>query len=532
MGDEYFPKEWSELLESIKPFGESDLTAVLASISELLSLDAAAIGGHDGVLAHTGVWHDRGPKVVIELEHSESMLQILRSGPLTGEERGRLELFCRVLDLALLSPDRRNEQIATPMIAPMGTKDRLTNTIDRDAFADFLDIEFAAGPSSASIIVLGLDGMGIVNDTLGHTAGDVLLGTTADRLRETLRSCDIVSRLGGDVFGIYCPNMGAELGTKLTSRLQSVINRPISVRSSELRVTASAGVASRTKGEKASDLLSNADLALQAAKTRGAGEMILFDGDLQSEVEDRRAMAVEFVEALADNQLSTALEPIVHLPSGSVVGVEARVLWDHPTRGRIDRSEFIDLAELIGRVSDVERAVIEFAIHSDDSNEQSVRTGVNLSGSTLRDRVAVDWLVERLNATNQKIIIEVSETALTEGGSTVVRHLDDLRLAGASIVLDDFGLSHASIRTLHAFPFDGVKLHNSLVTEGDSLRGSAIAKAVYASAETVGFDVVHTAIDTDDDLRRLMELAQSTSDGGLYAQGAAVRARTTSLVSS
>ncbi len=241
-------------------------------------------------------------------------------------------------------------------------------------------------------------------------------------------------------------------------------------------------------------------------------------------------MAVEFVEALADNQLSTALEPIVHFPSGAVVGAEARVFWAHPTRGHIDRSEFIDLAELIGRVSDVERAVIEFAILPEGPDKQSFRTGVNLSGSTLRDRVAVDWLVERLGATNQKVIIEVSETALTEGGDTVVRHLADLRTAGASIVLDDFGLSHASMRILHAFPFDGVKLHHSLLTEGDSRRGSAIAKAVYASAETVGFDVVHAGIDTDDDLRRLMELAQSKSDAGLYAQGSAVRARTASLV--
>ena len=531
MGDGYFPGEWSELLQSIRPFGESDLAAVLASIRELLSLDAAAIGGRDGVLAHTGVWHDRGPNTVIELEHSESTLRILRSEQLTVEERTPLELLCRVLDLALLSLDRRSEQIPTPMIAPMGTKDRLTDTINRDAFSDFLDIEFAAGPSSASIIVLGLDGMGIVNDTLGHTAGDVLLSTTADRLRETLRSCDIVSRLGGDMFGIYCPNMDAELTMKLTGRLQAAISEPISVRSNELRVTASAGVASRTKGEKAASLLSSADLALQSAKAHGVRQMALFDGDLQLQVEDRRAMAVEFVEALADNQLSTALEPIVHLPSSAVVGVEARVLWDHPTRGQIDRSEFIDLAELIGRVSDVERAVVEFAILTAGSNEKSVRTGVNLSGSTLRDRLAVDWLVERLGASDHQVIIEIGESAMTDGGSTVARHLADLRDAGASIVLDDFGLSHASMRTLHAFAFDGVKLHNSLLTEGDSRRGSAIANAVYASAETVGFDVVHTGIDTDDDLRTLMELAQSTSDAGLYAQGAAVSARTASLVS-
>lgn len=527
MGDALVPAEWSELLRSIKPFGETDVKAVLETLSALLTLDASTVNRGEEQLASTGGVRDLAGAVEVTLEHSEGTLRVLRTEPLEVDELAALEIFASILDLALLVPDRRIFQTQTPMIAPMGAKDRLTDTIDRDSFSDYLDIEFSAGPSSASVIMIGLDGMGIVNDTLGHTAGDVVLSTTADRLRETLRSCDVISRLGGDVFGIYCPNMAVEIATNLTVRLQAAVSAPIEVGANELRITASAGVASRATGEGAEVTLSHGDSALHAAKAQGAAGLSIYDGQLRMRTEDRRALASELIEALADNQLSTALEPIVHFPTGSIVGVEAHVLWDHPVRGQIDRADFIDLAELIGRVSDVERAVLEFALASHGSNEQQVNTGVNLSGSTLRDPLAVAWVIDRLRSGPHKIIIQVSESAVSTGGTALAKHLTDLREAGASIVLDDFGRTLGSMRTLHAFAFDGVKLHNSIITEGDAQRGHAISRAVYASAKATGFDVVHSGIDTDADLVRVMSMAKSMGDEGLYAQGAAVRARAT-----
>ena len=519
------PAAWTQLLQQIKPFGETDYADVLTRAGEILGFSTAKVEKTGRSIARIGGLRDYDDGQVHELAHSHCTLSILWDSEPDADVVESLNSFTVVLDLALLAEDRRSQAASTPLVAPSGTKDRLTKTIDRDGFTDYLDLEFAAGPSNATVMIIGLDGMSTVNDTLGHTVGDIVIAETADRLRDTLRSCDIVSRLGGDVFGVYCPNMGIEVATKLAGRLQSAIAMPIAVQTHELRVTASVGIASRSKGEKAEQILSNGDTALQAAKADGASELAIYDGAIRMRTEDRRLLAAELVDALADNQLMTGLEPIVHLPQGSIVGVEAHVIWNHPLRGEIDRNEFMDLAELIGRVSDVERAVLEYALSEQALEDQAMRTGMNLSGSTLRDPIAIDWIADRLLSSPNKMIMEVTETAVSTGGSIVVRHLQKLRDAGASIVLDDFGLSFASIRTLHAFSFDGVKLHNDLLTDGDTARAMAIIKGVYASAEATGFDIVHSGVDNDDDLRLLMSLDSSVTGQGFYAQGRAVRAR-------
>lgn len=530
MSQTMIPAEWCSVIEQVRPFGDTDFSDVLSNAGKLLGFQSAKIEQGGREVAKAGGARDYSSGQSIDLSHSGCILHVLwDNAPEQDTVRG-LEALGAMLDLALLAKDRRASNAPTPMMAPSGSKDRLTNTIGRDAFADYLDIEFASGPSNATLMVIGLDGMSVVNNTMSHTVGDIVIAETADRLRDTLRSCDIVSRLGGDVFGIYCPNLDIDTAQRLAIRLLAAIARPITVQSNELRVTAGTGIAARAKGEKAQQTLSNGDTALQAAKAEGPNALVIYDGAIRARTEDRRQLAGELVAALENNQLTTQMEPIVHLPGGAIVGVEAHVVWEHPTRGTIDRSEFMDLAELIGRVSDVERAVLEYAIA--ETNSESVRTGINISGSTMRDAVAIGWMAERLRSAEGKMIIEVSESAISTGGATVVRHLQLLRDAGASVVLDDFGLSFASMRTLHAFAFDGVKLHTSLLSEGDPPRMIAIAKGIYASSSSIGFDVVHSGVESDDDLRLLISLDKAISGQGFYAQGAAVRARVNAAAAS
>lgn len=518
------PAGWSEVLQQVRPFGETDIAAVLTSAAGVLGYTGARLQVGRRSLGSVGSVGDN-PSMTIEMSHAEATL-LVEHGPEFTQHHA-IESLASVLELALAAPDRRSSSSSEPLMAPMGARDRVTGTIDRDGFVDFLDMELAAGPDAATVMVLGLDALDAVNETLGHSAGNVVLAAAADRLRETLRSCDVVSRISADIFAVYCPNMNVDVATRLLGRLQDAIAQPVAVDGNSLKMTTSAGVAIRARGEKGQALIEHADIALQAAKAAGGGEVAIYDGIVRTASEDRRALATELIDALAENQLATAFEPIVHLPAGEVVGVEAHVLWNHPTRGQIDRSKFMDLAELIGRVDDVERAVLDFAIHQQQTSERTIRTGCNLSATTMRDPRSIDWIVERLSSNDHKIIIEVGEGALNTDEALVVKHLFKLRQAGASIVLDDFGLGFASLRAVHAFSFDGVKLHNTLLTEGESIRSKAIVEAVYASAATMGFDVIHTGVDTDDDLRLLLALGKSSTDRGFYAQGAAVRARVT-----
>lgn len=517
------PVGWSDLLREIKPFGDTDLDAVLTRARSVLGLDGIRITAgkrrlaSSGSIPSTGTWSS-------ELPHSRNTLIAML--PVDFGHEHALEAFASVLDLAMSSADRRAQRLQAPLMEPMGTRDRLTDTIDRDGFSDYLDMELAAAPDSVALLMLSIDALDAVNETLGHAAGDLVIAEAANRIRETVRSGDVLSRVRVDTFAIYCPSVDVHIATALVGRLQDAIGMPIEVGGRTIRATTSAGVAMRGRAERSADMLEHADVALQAARSSdGASQVAIYDGVVRTRSEDRRALANELVDALADNQLSTSFEPIVHLPEGTVVGVEAHVLWNHPTRGQIDRVDFMDLAELIGRADDVERAVLDFAIEQNSRRDRKVRTGVNISSSTLHDTAAVAWIAERLQSGDHKVIIEVDESSISS--QHAVRHLTALRDAGASIVLDDFGLGNASLRALHSFAFDGVKLHSSLLREGSNSRASAIIKAVGTSSRSMGFDVIHAGVDSDGDLRRLMELCGSADGEGFYAQGKAVRERVT-----
>lgn len=512
----------TSLLLDLKPFGGTDLDDVLSRATTLLGLTGVRVRKDQRRLSIGGrVAGDAD--LTLPMTGSGTELDAYYSS--SFDDHDALKALAAVLDLALSSEDRRPSTNHAPLMTPSGPRDRVTDTISRDSFVEYLDIELAAAPEVATVIMIGVDLLDAVKETIGHAAGDQMLRTTSERLHTTLRSCDVVSRVGIDTFAIYCPNLYVEVAGPLTARLQEAIAAPIEWQGSEIRTTASAGISARGKGERTAALLEHAELALIAAKDVGQGEIAIYDGMLRSNSEDRRELAGQLVEALAQNQLATAFDPIVSLPKGSIVGVEAHVLWNHPTRGQIDRAGFIGLAELIGRVDEVERAVLDFAIQQNAQREQKVRTGFNLSASTLADPTTMGWIVDRLSGEEHHIIIEVDEGTVLESSRQIAKHLAALRDVGASIVLDGFGLRDASLRALHAHSFDGVKLHQALLDAGSNARALSIVKGMYASAAAAGFDIIHTGVDSDDDLRRLVALCDGVGGDGIYAQGKAVRRR-------
>ena len=519
---ENIAESWSGILQALKPFGGTDLDKVLGQAVSTLQIGGLRLREGKRRLG-TGGSIAGESALTISMDHSGMELDAFFAPEFS--EVNSLHTLAAVLDLALSSADRRSGASHAPLMAPSGSKDRVTDTIDRDSFVDYLDMELASAPEVATVMMVGLDGLDTIKETIGHEAGDEVLRCTADRLRDTLRSCDVVSRVGMDTFAIFCPTLFVEVAGPLAMRLQDAIASPIDWRGSTVRATASTGIATRSRGERTAALLEHAELALIAAKENGASEIAIYDGVIRARSEDRRELASQLVDALAENQLATAFDPIVKLPEGSVVGVEAHVLWNHPTRGQIDRADFMGLAELIGRVDDVERAVVEFALAQNAGREQKVRTGFNISSSTLADPASIEWIVARLSGENHHLILEVDEETILGSSAIVGRHLAALSDVGASIVLDNFGVGPASLRALHALAFDGVKLHSSLLYSGTNSRALSIVNGLYAIAESSGFDVIHTGVDNDDDLRRLLALCESAGADGFYAQGKAIRRR-------
>lgn len=408
--------------------------------------------------------------------------------------------------------------------------DALTGVLTLDPFRDVLASDIEEGAVTASVVTIGLDGTGVVNDTVGHAVGDHVLQTVAARIRTTIRDCDVVARLRGDIFAIYCPGLGAELAAEVAGRLQLAIGEPIELEQGHLVITCCAGVAEKEPDVSAHRLLVQAGIALETAKEAGAGAIAVFDEALQELVAARRDLARELQLALAQNLLTTGLDPIVSMPDGELVGQRARTRWIHPDRGEIESQEFLWLVESIGRVADLERAVVHFAVaERSTSRGVKVKTAVNLSAASLRDPRQIDWIVAQVangSEAESGLIIEVTEGALLAAGAEGRASLDRLAGNGIGIVLADFGRSGGSLRTLHSFAFDGVELHPELFDGVDPDRVRALLASIYSSADSLGTVVIHGGIDTEQQLEEVATVDKLLGRDGFFVEGRVARTGT------
>ncbi len=549
--------DWGRVLTAIEPYRASNADDVLVAFISRIGAGRAWLVDDDEVIADAGLHGDERESDLIRIASSErpaftlaegDVIQVIRVRIPTmnavlvaarndtpfdhAEIAGDLRAVASLLDLVLVARDRRAGPTPVALVTPTDGTDSLTGALNRDSFLSLLDMEFANNALLASVVVVGVDGLSVVNDTLSFEIGDRVLQSITHRLTAALRSVDTLARLGGDQFAVYLPGMNLEHASQLAARLQQRINAPFTFDSTELTITASAGVAERSNAANTRTLLSHVSTALNAAKDLGNGGLVGYDDELQRTASARRQLIEELQDALEQNRLNTGLEPIVSLPSGDVVAAEARVRWLHPERGLIESHQFLEAAESIGRAGEIERALIRFAIDrssfAQGDRAVGLRTSINISATTLRDRHATEWVAQQLREADDAtpLMVEVTESAVGAGGADVAESLAVLRAAGASIILDDFGVHLGSLRTLHAFAFDGVKLHQKILTTtgGEESRAAeALCRAVYAAAETVGFDVIHTGVDTERDLWLLKRLDRKLNRDGFYAQGRAVR---------
>lgn len=374
-----------------------------------------------------------------------------------------------------------------------------------------------------TVLFVDLDRFKMTNDTLGHRMGDIVLSLVADRLSAAVRAQDMVGRLSGDEFVVVCNGMSTELAIEFATRIQTEIQQPANLGGQEHVITASIGIAEACPGDTADLLVSNADIAMYRAKQQGRSRIEVFDASLRTEFERRVSVEQDLRRGIAENELSVRLQPLVVLASREVVGFEALVRWEHPTRGVVLPGEFIGLAEESGIVGDIDRTVIKKSLEMLTGWDHKVPISFNLSSKTFVDPLLTVWLSEQISHYGihaDLLKFELTETALMDELSSIVSHVEALRSLGSSVLVDDFGTGYSPLTHLQTFNLDGVKIDQGFVSRlGRDRAAAAIVGAVMYMACSMGLDVIAEGIETNEQAKILLEIAAGAGDLNVYGQG-------------
>ena len=405
--------------------------------------------------------------------------------------------------------------------------DGLTGLPNRNLFLDRLRHALSAGArreTAIAVLFLDLDQFKLVNDSLGHEAGDELLAAVAPRIEQALRPGDTVARFGGDEFAVLADDVGDEHGaTRIAERIAEALARPFILREREHFVSASIGISIGTGAEPPEALIRDADSALYRSKEHGRGGYEIFDEVMRSRVIEHMQTENDLRRALQREELVVHYQPVVRLQDGTIASMEALIRWNHPERGLIGPLAFIPVAEDSRLIVPIGRWVIEQAcrqaavwqrLHPDSA---PVSVSVNLSARQLADPELIHHVEGSIRANGiepSTLWLELTESTLLEDTAYVERTLGSLQRLGVCLVLDDFGVGFSSLGYLKRLPLSIVKLDRSFVENvTDSPNDAAIVRAVSDMAETIGIGVVAEGVENADQVRVAREL------GCGYAQG-------------
>ena len=375
----------------------------------------------------------------------------------------------------------------------------------------------------AAIVYLDLDDFKMINDTLGHDAGDIVLRTVAERLRKCFTGPDdTIARLGGDEFAVLTPPGAGPAA--VADRLLTTLHEPLQIGARSLKIRGSVGIALFDGGPmRSEDLRKNVDLAMYAAKGQGKNTYAVFEPSMRQGFDREVMWRAELHQALADQALHVAFQPIVGLGDRRVVGVEALARWNHPTLGPVPPDVFIPVAERAALVGDLGLLVLRQACARFAAWPESAQAylSVNVSPLQMLDpdfpaRVAATLAETGLRP--QQLVLEVTENALADE-SEVIGTLRQLRASGVRIAIDDFGTGYASLRYLHRFPADIVKIDRTYVQ--DIARDPAAARIVgtlWQLFGAIGLTAVAEGIEDAAQAEMLIELGCPVGQGFLLGR--------------
>ena len=379
-----------------------------------------------------------------------------------------------------------------------------------------------------AVFVLDIDGFKLINDSLGHAAGDDVLLALSPRLTAALRATDTVARLGGDEFVVICPDVDGVLGsTDVAERLAAAIARPLSLDSGEHFFTVSVGgTLAASKHDTPESLLGDADAAMYRAKARGRGGYELFDEAMRTSLIARVRTETELRHALNHGELVVYYQPVIDLASGRLVSTEALVRWQHPERGLIPPLEFIPIAEETGLIAMLGLHVLESACRQTAVWQRDVDPAIGVSVNVSGRQASIPSSPRRRRRSSSTaacapgtLALEITETVLMEEADSPATVLDSFQTHGLSLVLDDFGTGYSSLSRLKRFPLDVLKIDRSFISGIETNADDrAIVKATIDMAHAVGLTVVAEGVETSEQEERLRGFGCDRAQGYLYAR--------------
>jgi len=395
--------------------------------------------------------------------------------------------------------------------------DALTKLPNRAMFSDRLGYairHLKRHPNQRfAVLFIDLDRFKMINDTLGHHAGDLFLVEIANRLRSCVRDNDVLARLGGDEFVVLLDSLKSDDTEEVASRIISSIEKPYTIENNTLYSNASIGIALCNKGYKNSDeILRDADAAMYQAKSLGRGRYVFFDDSMREKLIATMTLEQELRVAIEKEQFELHYQKISDLDSSKVIGFEALLRWNHPINGLLTPSEFLHLAEETGIILLIETWVVEEVsrqLHSwhNSIDYQHAFIAINLSGRHLTQANQLNKLISLIHQQAfepQRLILEFNESAFCEHADVALKGLRKLKGAGVKLALDDYASGVSSFSFLHSYPFEFIKLDRGFIkTLKSSDKNLPLVKALHDLGEEYGYRLVAEGIESEAVMKKL-----------------------------
>jgi diguanylate cyclase (GGDEF)-like protein/PAS domain S-box-containing protein len=391
-----------------------------------------------------------------------------------------------------------------------------------------------------AVLFLDLDGFKMINDSLGHLAGDQLLLAVSKRLECCLRETDTVSRLaqptftlarmGGDEFTVLLDEIKEPGDANLAAeRVMKELSAPFHVGGKEIFTSASIGIAlSNPSYQHPEEIMRDADTAMYQAKSRGKARYEIFDADMRATVMARLELETDLRRALERGELRNFYQPIVALASGQIIGFEALMRWQHPTRGLIGPEKFISVAEDTGLIRDLGWWSLQEACRrlrewrSQVGAERDLTISVNLSIKQFVQPHLVQnigILLKEMGIPPHALKLEITESTVMEDPSAAVEMLQSMKDLGICLAIDDFGTGYSSLSYLHRFPLDTLKIDRSFISGGsEGVNGMEIARTVMPLARNLRLDVVAEGVETAEQVQQLKNLDCKYAQGFYFSE--------------